>query len=82
MVLKDCTLIFPNQANYCIGVGSSLKLVNTKITGAVSLQAGEKLLVDSNSTISKGVVPYFNDEGSVVSNTTENPGYTTYSLSN
>ena len=80
MVLENCTVIFPDEANYCISVGCSLKLINTKITGAVSLSVEEELLVDSTSSISKGVVPYFDDEGSVVNNTTDNPGFTTYKL--
>ena len=80
MVLTNCHLIFPEESKYSIGIGSSIKIINSIIDGNISFQKGETVIVDGTSLI-KGMNTYFDGDGKVVSDTTTNPGFTTYTWS-
>jgi hypothetical protein len=72
--------MFPEESNYAIGVGSSIKITNSIIEGYISFFEGETVIIDSNTTV-KGMVTYLDGDGKVVSDTTTNPGFTTWSWS-
>lgn len=80
MVLTNCHLIFPEESKYSISIGSSIKIINSIIDGYISFSKGETVMVDGTSSI-KGMNTYFEGDGKVVSNTTTNPGFTTYTWS-
>jgi hypothetical protein len=80
MTLDNCHLMFPEESNYAIGVGSSIKITNSIIEGYISFFEGETVIIDSNTTV-KGMVTYLDGDGKVVSDTTTNPGFTTWSWS-
>ncbi len=80
MKLKKCTVTLPESSKMGMSAdGDSVTLVETTVNGAVNMQdSTSKLIKDSSSKITKGVVAYFSETYDISETTTD--GSTTYTL--
>lgn len=80
MKLTNCTVMLPESSEMGMSAdGDSVTLVGTTVNGAVNMQdSTSKLIKDSSSKITKGVVAYFSETYDIAETTTD--GSTTYTL--
>ena len=81
MVLKSSTIIMPNDSTKGISAdGDGVEIIDCTINGAINLQDQNSFVRIKNSTVSKEIVSYFNNDTYKIIPTTDNENYDVYRL--
>lgn len=79
MILKNTTITMPSNSNKGLSAGGDgVEIISSIINGAINLMEESESVKVKDTTISKGVVSYFNN-GSTIASSTEGE-YTVYRL--
>lgn len=81
MVLKNSTITMPNDSTKGISAdGDGVDIFSCTIDGAINLQDQNSVVRIKNSTVSKEIVSYFNNDTYKIISTTDDEGYDVYRL--